>query len=72
MLIKHICQADPLCRPKCGGAMKIIAIIEAYPGPCGRRMKRMAASPTWSIPTSSNMPAARLFSSERPELPWDA
>jgi len=23
-----------------------------------------------SVPTSSNMPAARLFSSDQPELPW--
>ena len=32
MLIKRIYQAGPLLCPKCGGAMKIIAFIEAHQG----------------------------------------
>ena len=30
MLIKRVYQADPLCCPRCGGTMKIIAFIEAH------------------------------------------
>ncbi len=35
----------------------------AHPDPCGRRLRPMAASPTRSIRTSSNMSAARRVSS---------
>jgi len=29
-LIKQVCEADPLCCPRCGSAMKIIAFIERH------------------------------------------
>jgi len=39
--------------------------------PASESVVGLAASPARPIPTSSNMPAARFFSSEQPELPWD-
>jgi len=38
MLIKKIYHADPLRCPKCGGAMKVIAIIEAHQGDVIRKI----------------------------------
>ena len=38
MLIKRIYQADPLRCPKCGGAMRIVAVIEAHQGDVIRKI----------------------------------
>ena len=38
MLIKRIYQADPLLCAKCGGTMKIIAVIEARQGDVVRKI----------------------------------
>jgi len=52
-LIRQVYEADPLCCPKCGSAMRIIAFIERHQTKviekilrhCGRREESRARGP---------------------------
>ncbi len=57
MLIKHIYQADPLRRLKCGGTMKIIAFVEGHQADPIRKIFEHCA--LWHDPPPSAPPPSR-------------
>ena len=78
MLIQRIYQADPLRCPECGGAMKIIAFIEARQGDVIRRVLEHCGlwkdvprpSPPRAPPEPSGRCPGRRVRCPMPEANW--
>ena len=57
-LIKQVYEADPLCCPKCGSAMKIISFIEGHQTAVIEKILRHCG--LWEEPSARAPPSAKL------------
>ncbi len=69
MLIKWVCEIDPLCCPKCQGQMKVVAYIES---PQGAVIKRILRHCGLLIPSTPRAPPPEDGWVYEPDAGWDS